>query len=100
MQAEKRAAEYGGLTSFSLFLLEENRGPRKIKDFVGRGGRNGAERSPRRQAGTEWAEFLPTTWGGAKDQPSLATNPPRPPGRANPSRIGKPQSRHFKESML
>ncbi len=66
MQAEKRAAEYGGLTSFSLFLLEENRGPRKIKDFVGRGGRNGAERSPRRQAGTEWAEFLPTTWGAQR----------------------------------
>ena len=30
---------------------------------VGRGRRNGAERSPRRQAGTEWAEFLLTMWG-------------------------------------
>ena len=51
-------------TAHSLFFLrQEKRGPRKIKDFVGRGGRNGAERSPRRQAGTKWAEFLPTTWG-------------------------------------
>ena len=30
---------------------------------VGRGGRNRAERRPRRQAGAERAEFLPTTWG-------------------------------------
>ena len=76
MQAEKRAAEYGGLTSFSLFLLEENRGPRKIKDFVGRGGRNGAERSPRRQAGTEWAEFLPATWGVHWTSHHHGCNPP------------------------
>ena len=48
---------------FLFFFWKKNRGPRKIEDFVGRGGRNGAERSPRRQAGTEWAEFLPTTWG-------------------------------------
>ena len=38
-------------------------GTRKIEDFVGRGGRNGAERRPRRQAGTERAEFLPAMWG-------------------------------------
>jgi len=31
---------------------------------VGKGGRNGAERSSRRQAGTEWAEFLPTWMPG------------------------------------
>ena len=49
-----------GAVSFSSG--RKNRGPRAACR-VGRGGRNGAERSPRRQAGTEWAEFLPTTWG-------------------------------------
>ena len=49
-----------GAVSFSSG--KKNWGPRAACR-VGRGGRNGAERSPRRQAGTEWAEFLPTTWG-------------------------------------
>ena len=67
-----------GAVSFSSG--RKNRGPRAACR-VGRGGRNGAERSPRRQAETEWVEFLPTTWGGAKDQPSSWLNSPSPEGR-------------------
>ena len=51
---------------------------------VGRGRRNGAERSPRRQAGTEWAEFLLTMWGltpwsgrSSRDCPSINRTPCR-----------------------
>ena len=43
---------------------------------VGRGGRNGAERRPRRQAGAERAEFLPTTWGVHWTSPQRAVDYP------------------------
>ena len=49
---------------------------------VGRGGRNGAERRPRRQAGAERAEFLPTKWGVQMDQLASSCNP-TPPARAS-----------------
>ena len=68
---------------FSRFLLEENLGPPpqpSVAVAVGRGGRNGAERSPRRQAGTERAEFLPTTWGVHCTSHLHGCIPPRPLG--------------------
>ena len=82
-----------GAVSFSSG--RKNWGPRRnvsVAVAVGRGGRNGAERSPRRQAGTEWAEFLPTTWGGALHQPSLVSIPPRPKGEYQPITNRAPDS--------
>ena len=48
-------------TAHSLF--SQKKGPRKIVDFVGRGGRNGAGAVLAARRGRSRAEFLPTKWG-------------------------------------
>ena len=77
--ASRRLASGTRLRAQSRFLLEGKPGPpRGLPRGERRKERSRAQSPP--QAGTEWAEFLPTTWGGAMNQPSLVSNPPRPKG--------------------
>ena len=66
--------------AFSLFAKE---GPRKIEDFVGRGGAKECSAAVAVRRLRSETNFAPTKWGGALHQPSLVSILPRPKGKYN-----------------
>ena len=74
-------------TAHSLF--SQKRGPRKIVDFVGRGGRNGAGAVLAARRGRSRAEFLPTKWGVHWTSPQRAVDLPARQGVYSPPLRGK-----------
>ena len=71
----------------------EARGPRKIIDFVGRGGRNGAGAVLAVRRGRSRAEFLPTKWGVHCTSPQRAVDLPARQGDSRPPpRLGRLQA--------